>query len=169
MKQPKFRQTNSKDWMQGVIRRSYRRLTAWGVDGRVTFAAIQGFTVARKDRNTFRRQRDASPNGLDFPDGSSYFVYGDRTDNAGVATGHYFHQDLLVAREIFNRTPRRHIDVGSSVSGFVAHVGSFREIDVLDVRPLSVDVPVLVFTNRTSCIWRRRGMGLPIQYRACML
>ena len=131
--------------MKGAIRSSYRRLTAWGVDGRVTFAAIQGFTVARRDRNTFRRQRDASQNGLDFPDGSSYFVYGDRADTAGVATGHYFHQDLMVAREIFNRRPRRHIDVGSSISGFVSHVGSFREIDVLDVRPLSVDVPGIRF------------------------
>jgi hypothetical protein len=145
MNQPKLWQSHSRDWVQGAIRSSYRRLTAWGVDGRVTFAAIQGFTVARRDRNTFRRQRDASQNGLDFPDGSSYFVYGDRADTAGVATGHYFHQDLMVAREIFNRRPRRHIDVGSSVSGFVSHVGSFREIDVLDVRPLSVDVPGIRF------------------------
>jgi hypothetical protein len=60
----------------------------------------------------------------------------DFADNAGVAKGHYFHQDLLVAKYIFEAKPERHIDVGSRVDGFVAHVASFREIEVLDVRPL---------------------------------
>jgi len=138
-------QRHSGERMQGVIRSSHRRLAAWGLDGRVTFAAFQGFMVARRDRNAFRSQRDASLNSLEFPDGSSYFVYRDRSDAAGVATGHYFHQDLLVAREIFGRSPQRHIDVGSSVYGFVSHVASFREIDVLDVRPLSVNVPGIRF------------------------
>ncbi len=138
-------QHHSGERMQEVIRRSHQRLTAWGLDGRITFSALRGFVVARRDRNTFRRQRDASLNHLDFPDGSSYFIYQDRSDTAGVATGHYFHQDLLVAREIFNRRPQRHIDVGSSVYGFVSHVASFRDIDVLDVRPLSVNVPGIRF------------------------
>lgn len=66
-----------------------------------------------------------------------YPVLGEAALEAGGASGHYFHQDLLVAREIFKRNPRRHIDVGSSVYGFVSHVASFREIEVLDVRPLS--------------------------------
>ncbi|SCX25529.1 hypothetical protein DSM25558_3808 [Agrobacterium sp. DSM 25558] len=60
----------------------------------------------------------------------------DFADNAGVAKGHYFHQDLLVAKYIFEAKPERHIDVGSRVDGFVAHVASFREIEVLDVQPL---------------------------------
>jgi hypothetical protein len=33
--------------------------------------------------------------------------------------------------------PRRHIDVGSRVDGFVAHVASYRPIDVIDIRPLT--------------------------------
>lgn len=131
--------------VQLVIRISHRRLAAWGLDGRITVAAFRGFVAARRDRNTFRRQRYASLNDLDFPEGSSYFVYGDRSDTAGVASGHYFHQDLIVAREIFDRRPQRHIDVGSSVYGFVSHVASFRDIDVLDVRPLSVNVPGIRF------------------------
>lgn len=60
----------------------------------------------------------------------------DFEEMAGVARGHYFFQDLIVAREVYKSAPRRHLDVGSSVSGFVAHVASFREIEVMDIRPL---------------------------------
>ena len=55
---------------------------------------------------------------------------------AGIASGHYFHQDLLVAQFIHSADPRRHIDVGSRIDGFVAHVASFRPIEVIDIRPM---------------------------------
>jgi hypothetical protein len=55
--------------------------------------------------------------------------------NNGSAKGEYFHQDLLVARRIYDNKPQRHVDVGSRVDGFVAHVASFREITVIDIRP----------------------------------
>lgn len=60
----------------------------------------------------------------------------DYADQAGSATGHYFHQDLLVASLIHQANPARHIDVGSRVDGFVAHVAAFRPIEIMDVRPL---------------------------------
>lgn len=60
----------------------------------------------------------------------------DYKEDAGNARGHYFHQDLVVAADIFRRNPERHIDVGSRIDGFVAHVAAFRAIEVLDVRPL---------------------------------
>lgn len=57
---------------------------------------------------------------------------------SGVCDGHYFHQDLLVASLIFEHQPYRHLDVGSRVDGFVAHVAAFRRVDVLDIRPLKI-------------------------------
>jgi SAM-dependent methyltransferase len=65
-----------------------------------------------------------------------YPVFDDFRMSAGSASGHYFHQDLLVAQFIHDAAPRRHVDVGSRVDGFVAHVASFRAIDVLDIRPM---------------------------------
>ena len=64
----------------------------------------------------------------------------DYPDNAGTSKGHYFHQDLLVAKLNNEHNPKRHIDVASRVDGFVAHVASYREIEVLDVRPLEKSV-----------------------------
>ena len=61
----------------------------------------------------------------------------DRWTEAGHAKGGYFHQDLLVARRIHELEPRRHVDIGSRIDGFVAHVAAFRTIEVLDIRPLT--------------------------------
>ena len=70
---------------------------------------------------------------------------GDRADQSGMAKGHYFFQDLYVARKIFERNPARHVDVGSRVDGFAAHVASFRTIEIFDIRPLQVNIPTLIF------------------------
>lgn len=64
----------------------------------------------------------------------SYPIVSDFEAAAGEASGHYFHQDLLVASLIFQNDPRRHIDIGSRIDGFVAHVAAFREIEIFDIR-----------------------------------
>jgi hypothetical protein len=66
-----------------------------------------------------------------------YPILDEYKEQAGTATGHYFHQDLLVASLIHDANPKRHIDVGSRIDGFVAHVAAFRSIEVLDIRPLT--------------------------------
>lgn len=65
-----------------------------------------------------------------------YPFFLDYSAEAGTVLGHYFHQDLLVASYIHQRAPFRHIDVGSRLDGFVAHVATFRVIEVLDIREL---------------------------------
>ncbi len=67
-------------------------------------------------------------------------VLGDRHASAGVASGHYFHQDIWAAREIYHRKPERHVDVGSSVAGFIAHLLSFRDVEYVDIRPVRTNV-----------------------------
>jgi len=69
----------------------------------------------------------------------------DRYEEGGAAKSEYFWQDLLVARWIFQAQPQRHVDVGSRVDGFVAHVASYREIEVFDVRPITTKIPGVVF------------------------
>jgi hypothetical protein len=60
----------------------------------------------------------------------------DYDDSAGAVESEYFHQDLLVAGFIHAANPARHIDVGSRIDGFVAHVATFRPIEVIDIRSL---------------------------------
>jgi Caenorhabditis protein of unknown function, DUF268 len=81
----------------------------------------------------------------DFKLGKLYPCLEDRAAESGLANGHYFHGDLLVARRVFERQPKRHADFGSRVDGFVAHVAAFRKIDVFDLRPLSSEVRNITF------------------------
>lgn len=66
-------------------------------------------------------------------------------EEGGDTKGEYFLQDLHVARLIAESKPIRHIDIGSNIAGFVAHVASFREIEVVDVRPITSEIPGIVF------------------------
>lgn len=69
----------------------------------------------------------------------------DRGEEGGTSKGEYFWQDLLVARLIYAAKPSKHVDIGSRVDGFVAHVGSFREIEIFDVRPNTATIPGFIF------------------------
>jgi len=57
---------------------------------------------------------------------------------AGIVKGHYFHQDLLVAKYIYENKPDRHIDIGSRIDGFIAHLLTFRSVEIIDVRDLKI-------------------------------
>lgn len=89
--------------------------------------------------------RSRSSGAPEFPFGPELPCLDDRRAAGGVASGDYFHQDLVVAQQIHLERPTRHIDVGSRVDGFVAHVASFREIEVLDIRPITARVRNIVF------------------------
>lgn len=94
-----------------------------------------------RDRSKWRAQGGAIS--------KTYPILIDYGESAGSARGHYFHQDLLVASFIHLRRPKRHIDVGSRIDGFVAHVAAFRKIEVVDIRALPASPhPSIVFLQR---------------------
>lgn len=72
----------------------------------------------------------------------------DRYLPSGTTRGHYFRQDLFVARRIFESNPEVHVDVGSRVDGFVAHVACFREIQVFDIRFSTDTIPKIRFVQQ---------------------
>ncbi len=72
-------------------------------------------------------------------------VLSDYYDSAGTASGHYFHQDIWAAQQIFRARPTRHVDIGSRVDGFAAHVLTFMNIEVIDIRPMASQVRGLSF------------------------
>jgi len=94
----------------------------------ISLLSLKHFPRYLSDRRKFRR--------LGGSIGPSFPVLIDYTDQAGTMSGHYYHQDLLVAQAVFRHSPQRHVDVGSRIDGFVAHVASFREIQIADIRPI---------------------------------
>lgn len=65
-----------------------------------------------------------------------YATY-DKYSPGGTATGQYFFQDLWAAQRLHELSVREHVDVGSRVDGFVAHVLTFARVIYVDIRPLN--------------------------------
>ena len=126
-----------------MLRSIYNLLVMFGVDPLKTIDSIKGLPAYFRDLKTLKSQRQSA--AREFPFGKPYPCLGDRFENSGVAKGHYFHQDLLVASRIHLNNPNCHIDVGSRIDGFVAHVASFRVIEVIDIRPLPSTIPNVTF------------------------
>jgi len=96
----------------------------------------------------------------DFVFGICYPILDERCSEGGTIKGHYFHQDLLIARKIFENKPKRHVDIGSRIDGFVAHVASFREIEIFDIRPVQSSTRNIIFRQADL-------MKLPDEMVAC--
>lgn len=75
-----------------------------------------------------------------------YPILSDRFE-AAAKLGEYFWQDLFVAQRVISLNPRKHVDIGSRIDGFVAHLACVRQLEVLDVRPLTVEIPNVSFTQ----------------------
>ena len=125
--------------------------------------ALPGFV---RDYFELRTQLSRSTDG--FAISRFYPVLTEGTEDAGVAGGGYFHQDLCVARWIFERSPMRHLDVGSRIDGFVAHVAVFRQIDVADIRKLSTTARNINFVQCDLMDQRSvEQLGMSIRYLVC--
>jgi len=122
-------------------------------------AAFAGFDIHRAA--TLRRLPRFVRHAVDYrraADGRFPLTIGDLapiltdfTAPAGTACGHYFHQDLWAARRIYARRPPHHVDVGSRIDGFVAHVLTFMAVTVVDIRELGSDVDGLTFVRGDMC------------------
>jgi SAM-dependent methyltransferase len=110
----------------------YRGASQMGFDPLRLVRSFRGIPRYVQDYRTIRRQLTAGTGS--FRLGYPLPCLADRFEPNGTASGHYFHQDLFVAQQVFNRNPERHVDVGSRIDGFVAHVAAFRQIEAIDIR-----------------------------------
>lgn len=117
-------------------------LWGFGLSPLKAVRAVRGMYFYLNDLRTFRRMLGSQ---AAWAFGPFLPMLEDRKAGAGSASGDYFHQDLLVARRIYSAMPVRHIDVGSRIDGFVAHVASFRKIEVVDIRPVADQVQNITF------------------------
>lgn len=129
--------------MKRILLSIYNFSVMIGIDPLRTVHFIRGLPYYLRDLKKLKSQRKSALKI--FPFGKPYPCLGDRFTESGSAKGHYFHQDLLVARRIYINNPAIHVDIGSRVDGFVAHVASFRSIEVIDIRPLLSRIPNVTF------------------------
>ena len=128
---------------RSMLKSLHAWLLAFGFNAIKCIDALRGFPFVIKEYIIIRKENKKSK--------KSYHLrftmpcFDDKYSLKDVISGHYFHQDLLVARKIYQRNPHKHVDVASRIDGFVAHVAAFRAIEVLDIRYLKVDIPDIIF------------------------
>jgi hypothetical protein len=170
--------------MQYTIKKIQILLMKFGISPLAFYKSMIGIPFFIKDILLFQKQKYKSNERKFFSFSLPFPILDERFDEGGTASGHYFHQDLLVAQRIFEINPMTHLDIGSRVDGFVAHVASFRKIEVLDLRPMQTEVENIFFKkadlmkvddawinycDSLSCLHALEHFGLgryndPIQY-----
>ncbi|MEL6124316.1 MAG: DUF268 domain-containing protein [Bacteroidota bacterium] len=125
-----------------LIRGVLRLFRFFGIDLKHLSVNVRNLPMFLKD---YMRLKKLRGNDADFPFVFPKAMLRDRTDEGGTMKGHYFHQDLYIAQIIHDRNPKVHLDIGSRVDGFVAHVASYRKIKIMDIRPIKSTVKNIEF------------------------
>lgn len=128
--------------MASLKQKIIEKANLYGFDVSKFKSTISGWSFYNRDKATLIKQKG---DNTDFPFGKPFPILNERTETAGTMSGHYFHQDLYMAKQVFKANPSRHLDIGSRIDGFIAHVASFREIEVMDIRPQQTAVENIVF------------------------
>jgi SAM-dependent methyltransferase len=117
--------------MRKTLKRVYLFLVILGLDPIQFISFLRGFPAYLSD---FRKIKKQQRSNNDFHISPSYPIVNSKHSSSGVMSGHYFHQDLLIAKKIYMNKPFRHVDIGSRIDGFVTHISVFREIEIFDIR-----------------------------------
>lgn len=124
--------------MKNIIRKIHWILSEqFGIDLRRLGRAFAGMPRYAASWLRFRKSYQGR---LDFRP-----CLGDWYEEGGTTQTEYFLQDLHVARAIHEACPLTHVDIGSRIDGFVAHLASFREVEVFDIRPVTSTIEGIVF------------------------
>ena len=120
-----------------------RLLSTLGFSPKQLILALKGFPYFFRNKKELRKQLSKSK--IPFSITNYYPCPVDRFDQAGTIPLHYFHQDLYVARRLFENNPSKHVDIGSRLDGFIAHAAVFRQIEVMDIREIRNEIPNVIF------------------------
>jgi hypothetical protein len=120
--------------MASVAVRALRLLELLGFDMRRLWLVLKRMPLFVRQCRQYRSLSGSGALPLRFRDLQP--ILWEAGEPGGQATGHYFWQDLWAARKIFARRPSFHVDVGSRVDGFVAHLLTFMPVRYVDIRPL---------------------------------
>lgn len=119
-------------------------LKQFGINLKQTYYSAKGVIPYLKNYSKLNAELK---NSSEFKISSIYPNLFDRFDTAGSIPLHYFYQDLFVAQKIFAANPEKHVDIGSRIDGFVAHVAAFRKVEVFDIRKLEKNIPNVKFVR----------------------
>jgi len=124
-----------------VLHRNFKFI---GFDFFILFNNLKGLRFFFSDYFSLKKQLNTLKSNIPI---KFYPILNERFEQSGTNKGHYFYQDYIVAKKIYENKPQKHIDIGSRIDGFVAHVAVFRKIEVIDIRALSSTLENISFTE----------------------
>jgi hypothetical protein len=128
------------------FRLANRWLVQFGIDLRVFFRSILSLPYF-----IFNYFKLLGTSNNQWPLDLSQPCLSDRFNFAGSLDKQYFYQDIYVSRKIFELAPITHVDIGSRIDGFIAQLSVFREVTVLDIRPLDNKINNVLFVQADIC------------------
>lgn len=117
----------------------------FGLDISRLSKSLKGLPWFLRDLSLFRKQLLHEQEGFGIT--RYYPCLTEKQSESGFTKGHYFQQDLLVARKVYAANPFTHLDVGSRIDGFVSHLAVFRQVIVGDIRPMTSNIPNVSFAQ----------------------
>jgi len=69
----------------------------------------------------------------------------DKNSAAGSFLHEYFIQDVFAAQFVHRLNPVKVVDVGSRIDGYIAQLISFRQVELIDIRPVNASIQNLSF------------------------
>lgn len=125
------------DYRKKMAKLYWILITQFGIDPKKLYRSLTGIPRYLRDLSHFKTNYQGRIELVP--------CLHDWSEEAGVTADEYFRQDLLVAKFVFASNPKKHVDIGSRIDGFVAHVASFRDLEIFDVRPITSTIPGVTF------------------------
>src|SRR5690606_6869944 len=97
-----------------TIDKVLQKLSFVGFDPNTAYHNIKGLSWFYRDLRKLKSQLE---NQNEFPVQVMRPMLQDKRSDSGIMSGHYFHQDLHVAKAVFRDNPLRHVDIGSRTDG----------------------------------------------------
>lgn len=130
-------------WLKKVLARPHAVFSMWLFDPWPMLKKLRALPYFLRNLRAYQRLNRNKAFVIQFRE--IFYASYDRFGEAAIAPDHYWLQDLWAACDLHARKVTEHVDVGSRIDGFVAHVLPFCRVKYVDIRPLGVDWPGLEF------------------------
>lgn len=123
-----------------LLKTIYRIISNLFIDPLLVMRKFKGLIPFLRNLNQYKKIYKSNGSNFALKIKNIYPILSDRYEGAGNIDGHYFLQDLWAAKLIFDKRIPFHVDVGSRIDGFIAHILPFCKVEYIDIRDITIEI-----------------------------